>query len=173
MNDAQRTKYIQSSYVILPYRDFRDSAVSRNVRWPESDKSYLEGVLDSIALFYKYEGYSDLTIKYENYGYDQVEKICKILKLPAELSVINDAMNLTDELYNSDIVPENEEELEDLKSEEVLVKMREYKKHLYTKATNTSGGKSEKYKEFFTEEENEEILNNLIIKNFLNENGYL
>jgi len=172
-NEAQRIKMLESSHVILPFRDVRDCAVSHQTRWPDSGKSYLEVVLNHIALHYKYEKDADLTVKYENYSDSQVQKICKILDLPYETHLIDDAMNLTEELYNSDDVPENEEELQDLESEEVLVKMRTFKKHLYTKATNTSGGKSEKYKEFFSEEENNKILDNLMIKAFLDQHGYL
>ena len=113
-SEAQRIKMMQSCHVILPFRDVRDCAVSHQTRWPDSEKSYLEFILNYIALHYKYEKDADLTVKYENYSYSQVEKICKILNLPHETHLIDDAMNLAEELYNSDEVPENEEELQDI-----------------------------------------------------------
>ena len=160
-------------YVILPLRDFRDSYISSIVRTKNRGKNVnvnLSHVKFNIDIFNKFNKQNPIIFKYENYNFNYVKNFIHKIKLSLYDNNINVLMGkLNNLLLQKNII--NDDTAIDLKnSDNEMVNL--YKKTLFSKSHNTSGGKSKKYLTYFTKEENDIFKKDKFVYNFLKEYGY-
>ena len=151
-------------YIILPIRDVRDSSISTIMRHNLSlnVNTVIKESEDNIKLLNEWIDYADCIAKYEEFNENFIKKLLNDLKLNLNNEQINTILLELNNMHNSKtIVTKNT--WDDI----------EFQKTLLSQSHNTSGGKSKKYKTFFTYKENQEILNNENIKNFLQKYNYI
>ena len=177
---------MKDNYVIITtYRDVRDTAISGFLRfffqksYNETDDmqyeiqnfglhKFINYMHENITIFYdSLQGKNVNLYKYEDYKSNPVEYITNLFEY---LNIYNDV----------DFVKKTIREAEEIKEDENLEKnLNEYQKNLFnrpqllTKDHNTSGGRSEKYKDFFTKEQNDYILRDRRIHHFLSKYKYI
>ena len=174
---------IEFDYIILPLRDIRDCAISRTARTPNNIKNIkkdIDFMLESIDAFngyylkktiYNGKQIIPYVIKYEDWGLDLLKQIQNYFNLDNSEKVLLQIMKeLNDMLHSKTIVKtDNRRSKHYVKNKLYGI----YQKTLLTREHNTSGGKSQKYLEYYTDEENKIITSNKIINNFLIEFEYI
>ncbi len=164
-----------SSYIFLPLRDFRDSALSTNKRYNNlnNEMDFENFIIQEIDQYESWSLYADYVFKYEEYIKDKINHIFEIIYV---LNLNENNINITlllkelDDLHNgkncpsTDILPN-----EDYNT---LMKDELYKKTLMTKSHNTSNGKIYKYKTDMSKELIDHLNKNKRIRNFLTDHGY-
>jgi len=149
----------QFDYVLLPYRDIRDAYISTVTRWPIK-KDFIKEMLINLNLFKKFKRYAHFLFKYEEYCLEYNKNLLNrinvestdedILNAMREIEYIHSKIKVTYDNFNN----------------------KEYRKTLMCKYHNTSGGKSEKWRKYFSEQDNRKIIMNKEIRGFLKKRGY-
>lgn len=151
--------------ILLPIRDLRDALISLIKRHGEKRNNFtilLCNIYHNMHLFNQWKKHATKIIRYEDYGVEQIRNICEILKIEISDEQIITVMKELSDLHHSDKLPKYDDFTNPL-----------YQKTLMCKNHNTSNGKSEKYIDYFTKEENARILGNQEIRKFLEKYNYL
>lgn len=151
--------------ILLQIRDLRDALISLIKRHGEKRNNFtilLCNIYHNMYLFNQWKKHATKIIRYEDYGIEQIRNICEILKIEMSDEQIMLAMKELSDLHHSDKLPKYDDFTNPL-----------YQKTLMCKNHNTSNGKSEKYIDYFTKEENARILGNQEIRKFLEKYNYL
>ena len=167
-HDMDLGKCKEYDVVILPYRDIRDVYISTVMRWGFK-KDIIGEMMINLRLFRKFLKVADVLYKYENYGFDYNRKIVDKI-----VGVVG-GRGVGLEISCEDIVATMKEL--DYMHNNVRVRFdnfgnKEYREKLMCKKHNTSGGKSEKWRTYFSAEDNRKIIMNKDIRGFLKKRGY-
>jgi hypothetical protein len=168
IHDINTTKMnLEETIILLPYRDLRDTVISAQIRWPDLFNTFdklIQRCHVNINFFndtLQYQ-YNLVLCKYEEYTLDQVTYICKKIKIDISEDKLKIIMKEIDDMHKSDTIIKV-----DNKKDET------FNKTLLSQAHNTSNGKSKKYLTYFTKEENENLLKDNKIYNWLKEYNYI
>jgi hypothetical protein len=159
VHDCEISYLKKFDIVILPIRDIRDSAISSRMRFNEH---IIDNCLFNIEMVNKFTSYSHYIFKYENYNLDYIHELCQFLKIDKTKEEILNIMSELDFLHKSKKICLVDNPDDDF-----------YKITLLSQHHNTSNGQSKKYKTFFSPEENQKLLENPDIYNFLHQFNYL
>lgn len=164
-----------SDIILLPLRDFRDSAVSCHKRYHSlnTPHDYATFVLQNIGQFESWLPYATYVFKYEQYmnaKETELKEVGKVLNIEVSQELLTKTLPHLEELHtgthcpDTDILPQ--QEYRDLLHTDF------YRSTLCTKSHNTSGGKIGKYCTDIPKDCLAEIHSNLIIRTFLKFHGY-
>ena len=173
--------------VILTIRDIRDTSISHFFRFfldkehEDANEAallyglnpFLKGMHENINIYMKLLPFADLIFHYEEYKMDPHRYIAILSQcvfpshppLPAEK--IQDIIDVVE------AIPKNEKLLENLVDYHRQWKILKDQPPLLLRDHNTSNGKSKKYSTFFSQRQNEIIIENPKIKCWLQANGYI
>lgn len=173
-HDLEDTSILKNyDYVILPLRDFRDSYISSIQRTKNRGKNVninLSHVKSNINIFRKFKKFNPVVFKYEDYNFNYVKVFIHKIKIALNDNNIRILMNKLDKLLvNKNVI--NDDTSNDFK-ESNQETINFYKKTLFSKSHNTSGGKSKKYLTYFTKEENDIFKKDKFVYNFLKKHRY-
>lgn len=154
--------------VLMPYRDIRDCVITGIKRG--FIKRNIKNVIHSMkkeALAYQlytknFKGLDILKVKYENWNSLLALEILTFLNITLSKEQLNNILNELELLKKDDRLPERD-----------CLKNNIYQYTYLSKSHITSNGESKKYLNFFTKKENEDILKEKIIFNFLKNNNYI
>ena len=170
-HDMDLGKCKEYDVVILPYRDIRDVYISTVTRWGFK-KDIIGEMMINLRLFRKFLKVANVLYKYENYGFNYNRKIVdKIVGRISGISGGKRGLEISDEeiactMKELDFMHNN------IKVRFDNFENKEYREKLMCKKHNTSGGKSEKWRTYFSAEDNRKIIMNKDIRGFLKKRGY-
>ena len=152
---------------LLPIRNILDCAISAGSREFYKMKGnkidqdfYVRHCIRNINLFNKFKPNSNFVFKYEKYSVNEIKKLCSILNVKLETKEIISIMKKLENMLNNDDMVK----IDDYTNEN-------FRKTLFSKDHNTSGGKINKFINMPHPE-----LNHLLevneISQFLEENSY-
>lgn len=167
-HDMDLGKCKEYDVVILPYRDIRDVYISTVTRWGFK-KDIIGEMMINLRLFRKFLKVADVLYKYENYGFNYNRKI--VDKIVGGIGWGKGRLEISDEeiaytMKELDYMHNN------IKVRFDNFENKEYREKLMCKKHNTSGGKSEKWRTYFSAEDNRKIIMNKDIRGFLKKRGY-
>ena len=171
LHEEEDRKYTHSyDYVFLPIRDPRDSVISLMHRLGK--KKDIEEVLElmekNIDRYNRYASIDDelphnfILVKYEEYDFDTLKNIANIFPYIDE-EVLLRIYEAVDNMLNLDLPDDM-----NMKNNKVTLDSP----MLLCRGHNTSGGKSRKYLDYFTKEENDRIISVPVINSFLIKYNY-
>jgi len=154
---------LKATYVLLPYRDVRDSCVSSQKRFPDmylTDEDYLRNMRENIREYNAWLKHANMCMKYEAYKQSPLECISHVARTigfpVVNAGVINDKLNKLFTL-NLPVIDDPNDAV--------------YAKTLLTKSHNTSGGKINKQNELPVGVRSL-LLKDAVIMGYLVEHGY-
>lgn len=179
-------KFIKENYkLITTIRDVRDTSISgfyrfifqQSINKKENIENeilkygmttFIDSMHENICLYYDSLNYSPIEFIYENYKNDPIESIQRLFE---SINIYNDI----------DFVKSCIDEVNKIKDDENLLNnltewKNDYEKSLdklLTKDHNTSNGSIKKYESFFNEKQNNLILEDPFIKNFLESKNFI
>lgn len=178
--------FINENYkLITTIRDVRDTSISgfyrfifqQSINKKENIENeilkygmttFIDSMHENICLYYDSLNYSPIEFMYENYKNNPIESIQKLFE---SINIYNDI----------DFVKSCIDEVNKIKDDENLLNnltewKNDYEKNfdkLLTKDHNTSNGSIKKYETFFNEKQNNLILEDPFIKNFLESKNFI
>ena len=179
-----RKMYIDDDYLLnSPYRDVRDSAISSFLRFrflqslnekKDLDQeiqryglfTFFQSMHENLALFYDTLSYDPILFCYEKYKTAPVQTLQALfreLKIYDDESFVHRVVDIIEKQPSGENLPKDLYEYQ----------IQDSPVSLLTQDHNTSGGRTQKYEDFFSAEQNEIILQDEAIREFLLDFGYL
>ncbi len=169
-HDFPEKNYIEkANHIFLPIRDPRDCVISTNKRFfpnePKNVNKDIVKMVKNIGLFEEWKKHIDpnkiFISKYETFNLIQTQNIAKFLNLKINQTTVVNIMKELDAMHKSTNIVTRDNNLDET-----------YNKTLLSQDHNTSGGKTQKYLEYFSKHEIQRIMMTGKIRNFLRIYGY-
>jgi len=147
-------------YLFITYRDLRDISISLSKNGTDfhgipldytNVSDYIEQMETAIDVFHTMNLPECILVKYEDYSIDFIFDLCKKLHIYKEVHEIEEIYKEVNSLLNN---------------------KTKFRETLMQDSVNTSNGLSKKYLSHFNKEENNKILNNIKINDFLRTYNY-
>ena len=147
-------------YLFITYRDLRDISISLSKNGTDfhgipldytNVSDYIEQMETAIDVFHTMNLPECILVKYEDYSIDFIFDLCKKLHIYKEVHEIEEIHKEVNSLLNN---------------------KTKFRETLMQDSVNTSNGLSKKYLSHFNKEENNKILNNIKINDFLRTYNY-